>query len=100
MEELTESRSLTPTKTGIYWQRWWILAFFSLFTMWGCAVWNTWSPIADTAKKVMIGQSQILSLTQGSRQGYCSVLEFLRQTHFRHLAGLTAPWSSSTSGGC
>ena len=54
MEESTESKSLTPTKTRTYWQRWWILSLFSLFTMWGCAVWNTWSPIADTAKKVLI----------------------------------------------
>ena len=26
---------------------------FSLFTMWQCAVWNTWGPLADTAKKVI-----------------------------------------------
>ena len=40
-------------KTCVYWQRWWILAIFSLFTMWQCAVWNTWGPFADTAKKVI-----------------------------------------------
>ena len=39
------------TTTQLFWQRWWILGIFSLFTMWGCAVWNTWAPIADTAKK-------------------------------------------------
>merc|ERR1712110_696834 len=38
-------------KTSVYWQRWWILLIFSLFTMWQCAVWNTWGPLADTAKK-------------------------------------------------
>ena len=49
---MIESRE--SPKTRVYPQRWWILSLFSLFTMWGCAVWNTWSPIADTAKKVTL----------------------------------------------
>ena len=36
----------------VYWQRWYILALFSLFTMWSCSVWNTFSPIAASAKEV------------------------------------------------
>merc|ERR1712012_1113029 len=38
-------------KTRVYWQRWWILAIFSLLTMWSCSIWNTFSPFAATAKK-------------------------------------------------
>jgi len=36
----------------LYWQRWYILLIFSIYTMHNCAVWNTWGPIADSAKKV------------------------------------------------
>ena len=39
-------------KVQVYWQRWWILALFSLFTMEQCAIWNTFGPIAQSAEKV------------------------------------------------
>ena len=39
-------------KVRVYWQRWWILALFSLFTMEQCAIWNTFGPIAQSAEKV------------------------------------------------
>ena len=38
----------------VYWQRWYILALFSLFTMEQCAIWNTFGPIAQSAEKVLV----------------------------------------------
>ena len=46
-----ENKCQAKTVT-VYWQRWYILALFSFFTMWSCAVWNTFSPIAASAKEV------------------------------------------------
>ena len=36
---------------AVQWQRWWILCVFSLQTMWSCAIWNTFGPIAETVKE-------------------------------------------------
>ena len=36
---------------AVQWQRWWILFVFSLQTMWSCAVWNSFGPIAETVKE-------------------------------------------------
>ena len=44
--------SVQAKNVTIYWQRWYILALFSLFTMWSCSIWNTFSPIAASAKQV------------------------------------------------
>ena len=47
---------MTEVDTGqvqVHWQRWWILALFSLFTMEQCAIWNTFGPIAQSAEKVL-----------------------------------------------
>ena len=52
MYNLHISHVQTANKTQVYWQRWWILAIFSLFTMWQCSVWNTWTPIAKSAQQV------------------------------------------------
>ena len=42
----------TPAPVRVYWQRWWILAVFSVLTMWNCSIWNTFGPMASTAKRV------------------------------------------------
>lgn len=47
-----EKEETKDKEVKIYWQRWYILALFSLFTMEQCAVWNTFGPIAASAKKV------------------------------------------------
>ena len=41
-----------PVPVRVYWQRWWILAVFSVLTMWNCSIWNTFGPMASTAKRV------------------------------------------------
>ena len=41
-----------PAPVRVYWQRWWILAVFSVLTMWNCSIWNTFGPMASTAKRV------------------------------------------------
>ena len=41
-----------PRLGRVYWQRWAVLAIFSLVTMWECAVWNTFGPMAQTSKRV------------------------------------------------
>ena len=41
-----------PAQVRVYWQRWWILAVFSVLTMWNCSIWNTFGPMASTAKRV------------------------------------------------
>ena len=43
--------------------RWWILGVFSVFTMWQCSVWNTWGPLAETAKQVSQLAAQLLRLS-------------------------------------
>merc|ERR1711953_1541559 len=47
-----EAKAKEKTATVLYWQRWYILLLFSIFTMWSCAVWNTFSPVAASAKEV------------------------------------------------
>ena len=47
-----DASSATGGQVRVYWQRWWILALFSLFTMEQCAIWNTFGPIAQSAEKV------------------------------------------------
>ena len=47
-----DASSVTGGQVRVYWQRWWILALFSLFTMEQCAIWNTFGPIAQSAEKV------------------------------------------------
>ena len=49
---MTEDASSATGQVRVYWQRWWILALFSLFTMEQCAIWNTFGPIAQSAEKV------------------------------------------------
>ena len=36
----------------VFSRRWYILLLFSIFSMHSCAIWNTWGPIAETAKQV------------------------------------------------
>ena len=36
---------------------------FSVFTMWQCSVWNTWGPLAETAKQVSQLAAQLLRLS-------------------------------------
>ena len=53
LRKMTEdASSVTGGQVRVYWQRWWILALFSLFTMEQCAIWNTFGPIAQSAEKV------------------------------------------------
>ena len=54
--KMTGDLSIVSRDTGqvrVYWQRWWILTLFSLFTMEQCAIWNTFGPIAQSAEKVL-----------------------------------------------
>ena len=52
LKKMTEVVSSDTGQVRVHWQRWWILALFSLFTMEQCAIWNTFGPIAQSAEKV------------------------------------------------
>ena len=54
----------------VHWQRWYILLLFSLFTMWSCAIWNTFGPIAASAKEVstILWQGGTLPICQSQSQ--------------------------------
>ena len=49
--ELSKVESNEIQQTSVQWQRWWILGLFSLLTMWQCAIWNTFGPIAQTVEE-------------------------------------------------
>ena len=71
-----------PRLGRVYWQRWAVLAIFSCVTMWECAVWNTFGPMAQTSKRV-----SSINTVPDSECPLC-----------RYSAGVTRPWRSSTSG--
>ncbi|XP_023321916.1 disrupted in renal carcinoma protein 2 homolog isoform X3 [Eurytemora carolleeae] len=51
--EKENNRNEEPEENSkVFLRRWYILILFSFFTLHSCAVWNTWGPIAKTAKKV------------------------------------------------
>ena len=77
--KMTEVVSCDTGQVQVHWQRWWILALFSLFTMEQCAIWNTFGPIAQSAEKVL-------------RKSVTFGLEF------RCLAGQTQPLPCSPCG--
>ena len=73
------------TTTRVCWQRWWILTLFSLFTMWQCAIWNTWGPVAETAIQVWFFKVELQQHIK-----YWS--------NHRHLAGQKERWHCSICG--
>jgi len=48
----TTTENETNSSTEVFTRRFYILALFSIFTMEQCANWNTWGPVAASAKQV------------------------------------------------
>lgn len=46
----------------VYGRRWYILALYSFICCWQCALWNTWSPIAQTMKAAYGWSNGVIAL--------------------------------------
>merc|ERR1711892_1351676 len=53
--------TMVETQVGLSWARFYILTIFSLFTMEQCANWNTFGPIAASAKIVFCWSNEIVA---------------------------------------
>ena len=61
--KMSESPPDILPELGVYSIRWYILAIFSLLSMFQCSIWNTWGPVEKVAKVVFTSWSnQTISL--------------------------------------
>jgi len=65
----------TNSSTEVFTRRFYILAVFSIFTMEQCANWNTWGPVAASAKQVFcLTDADIASLASIGLYGFVAAI--------------------------
>ena len=75
MDENEPLISDSEEKAIVYSRRWWILTIFSLNCFIQAVIWNTWGPIAQSAKEVFLwDDGQIAMLPNWGNIGFIATV--------------------------